>query len=84
MQLLPAPPGEKKLGHVGGRNVNDLEVNLQLPGFDVKGTSRGMGLETMQDRVDALTGSLEVRSAPGRGTVVTGRAPARSLEAAQA
>ena len=32
--------------------------------------------------VDALEGELVVESSPGRGTTVTGRVPARALEAA--
>jgi hypothetical protein len=31
----------------------------------------------MADRLDAIRGSLEVHSAPGRGTVVVGTTPVR-------
>ena len=51
-------------------------------GFVPAETARGMGLEIMQDRVDALDGTLEVRSAPGSGTTVTGRIAARAVEPA--
>jgi signal transduction histidine kinase len=51
-------------------------------GFDPSSTSDGMGLQIMRDRVDALDGELEVVSAPGRGTSVLGRIPARALEGA--
>jgi signal transduction histidine kinase len=39
-----------------------------------------MGLQIMQDRIDALEGELEVVSSPGSGTTVTGRVPARAIE----
>jgi signal transduction histidine kinase len=44
-------------------------------GFDVEATPRGAGLQNMSDRIEAVGGSLEVTSAVGRGTVVTGRIP---------
>lgn len=45
-------------------------------GFDRGSTTRGTGLQGMADRLDAVGGSLEVRSAPGRGTTILGRVPA--------
>ncbi|MDN5859441.1 MAG: histidine kinase, partial [Pseudonocardia sp.] len=46
------------------------------PGFDpATGGSPGGGLQNMSDRVGALGGALEIRSAPGRGTVVVGNVP---------
>jgi signal transduction histidine kinase len=57
-------------------------VRDQGPGFVPAETARRMGLEIMQDRVDALDGELLVTSAPGAGTTVTGRIPARALEPA--
>ncbi|MFI5392454.1 MAG: histidine kinase [Myxococcota bacterium] len=44
-------------------------------GFDVDATSYGTGLQGMADRLDAINGSLEVRSAPGGGTTVEGTVP---------
>jgi signal transduction histidine kinase len=44
-------------------------------GFDVDGTSYGTGLQGMADRLDAISGSLEVRSAPGEGTAIEGMVP---------
>jgi signal transduction histidine kinase len=44
-------------------------------GFDVASTRRGAGLQNMVDRVEAVGGSLEITSTPGRGTTVTGRVP---------
>jgi signal transduction histidine kinase len=45
-------------------------------GFDVAATPRGAGLQNMADRIEAVGGSLEVASAAGRGTTITGRIPA--------
>ncbi len=44
-------------------------------GFDPSAVARGTGLLGMADRVDALGGSLDVGSRPGKGTTVTGRIP---------
>jgi signal transduction histidine kinase len=46
------------------------------PGFDVATQRRGMGLQIIQDRLDALEGSLVVTSSPS-GTRVIGRVPIR-------
>jgi signal transduction histidine kinase len=50
-------------------------------GFDPKRTSLGTGVQGMIDRLDALGGSLEVHSEPGKGTTITGHVPARALVA---
>jgi signal transduction histidine kinase len=42
-------------------------------GFDPATTPYGAGLQNMADRIAALGGALEVRSAPGQGTTVSGR-----------
>jgi signal transduction histidine kinase len=46
-------------------------------GFEVERSSSGTGLQNMADRVEALGGSIELVSSPGRGTTVTGRIPVR-------
>jgi signal transduction histidine kinase len=38
-------------------------------------SSSGTGLQGMADRLDAIGGALEIRSAPGEGTTVLGRVP---------
>ena len=48
-------------------------------GFDPGTTARGIGLQSMLDRLQALGGSLDVRSAPGEGTTVRGRVRAEAL-----
>jgi signal transduction histidine kinase len=47
-------------------------------GFDATTTRYGTGLQGMADRLDAVGGSLVVRSSPGAGTSVVGRVPVRS------
>jgi signal transduction histidine kinase len=44
-------------------------------GYDAARAPLGAGLRNMTDRLAALGGSLQVRSAPGHGTAVTGRLP---------
>jgi signal transduction histidine kinase len=44
-------------------------------GFDTTVTSYGTGLQGMTDRLGALGGGLTVRSAPGKGTTVSGAVP---------
>ena len=53
------------------------------PGFDPASVPHGMGLQIMEDRVAALAGELFVTSAPGRGTRIAGRVPARALTGTQ-
>jgi signal transduction histidine kinase len=48
-------------------------------GFDPKAAKPGAGLTNMQDRVEALGGRLEIRSAPGAGTTVVGTIPTESV-----
>jgi signal transduction histidine kinase len=44
-------------------------------GYDARRTVMGSGQRNMADRLAALDGRLEVRSAPGQGTVITARVP---------
>jgi signal transduction histidine kinase len=44
-------------------------------GFDPLARMGTSGLQNMRDRVEALGGSVQVESAPGRGTTVEGRLP---------
>ena len=52
-----------------------FEVEDDGVGFDPGATPLGTGLQGMADRLDAVRGSFELRSAPGRGTTVVGRVP---------
>jgi signal transduction histidine kinase len=52
-----------------------FEVEDDGAGFDVTATRHGSGLQGMADRLEALGGTLEIRSSPGNGTIVIGRVP---------
>ena len=45
-------------------------------GFDQAAAPRGTGLQGISDRLGALGGTINITSAPDRGTQVTGRVPA--------
>ena len=47
-----------------------VEVADDGRGFDVAATSRGNGLTNMEDRLDALGGTLHIASSPGNGTTL--------------
>jgi signal transduction histidine kinase len=57
-----------------------FEVVDDGDGFDPKTMPLGSGLQGMADRLEALGGTLEVRSEPGAGTTVAGRIAARAIE----
>ena len=44
-------------------------------GYDARHTPVGSGLRNMSDRLAALGGRIEVRSAPSQGTIITGHLP---------
>jgi signal transduction histidine kinase len=44
-------------------------------GYDARHTPMGSGLRNMADRLAALGGRLEIRSAPSQGTTITGHLP---------
>jgi signal transduction histidine kinase len=50
-----------------------FEVRDGGRGFEPATTPRGAGLTNMTDRLSALGGELEIASAPGMGTTLTGR-----------
>jgi signal transduction histidine kinase len=52
-----------------------FEVADDGVGFDASSTGYGTGLQGMADRIEALGGTLEVRSVAGEGTEITGRVP---------
>jgi signal transduction histidine kinase len=57
-----------------GRELS-FSVSDDGVGFDPDSVSRGVGLRSMSERIEALGGGVEFRSAPGAGTVVLGRVP---------
>jgi signal transduction histidine kinase len=52
-----------------------FEVSDDGVGFDAASRSSGSGLQGIADRLAALDGEIEVRSAPGAGTTVAGALP---------
>ena len=53
----------------------NFEVEDDGSGFDPTATGYGTGLQGIADRLSALGGVLDIRSAPGSGTTVVGRLP---------
>jgi signal transduction histidine kinase len=71
-------------GHATVRlNVHGDELRFEVEddgkGFDPATQKRGSGTQNMEDRLDALGGDVEVRSAPGQGATVAGRLPVGRL-----
>jgi signal transduction histidine kinase len=62
-----------RLGHAEWHLT--FEVTDDGRGFEPAAIARGAGLTNMTDRLEALGGTLEVRSRPGEGTTVMGRIP---------
>jgi signal transduction histidine kinase len=60
--------------------VVTFDVRDDGSGFDPASASAGAGLANMRDRLEALGGSLEVRSAIGAGTSVRGTIPVTRAE----
>ena len=57
-----------------------FEVEDDGVGFDPADAGYGTGLQGIADRLAALDGTVEVRSAPGAGTTVAGTIPLEALE----
>ena len=58
-----------------GEGLLQFEVRDDGVGFDTASIGYGTGLQGIADRLAALDGSVEIHSAPGKGTTVTGRVP---------
>jgi signal transduction histidine kinase len=56
-----------------------VEVNDNGCGFDVTTAARGAGLTNMEDRLDALGGTLQIESTPGVGTTLRATVPVRVI-----
>jgi signal transduction histidine kinase len=67
---------ERAIVRIDRRNGGlTFEVADEGRGFDPDATGHGTGLRGIADRLAALDGTLAVRSAPGAGTIVSGRIP---------
>ena len=55
----------------------DLDVRDSGDGFDRNPEIAGFGLTSMHDRIEAVGGTLEIESTPGRGTSVRASVPLR-------
>jgi signal transduction histidine kinase len=58
-----------------------FEVADDGVGFAPNSTTHGTGLQGIADRLDALGGRLEIRTAPGEGTTLVGLVPSPAREA---
>ncbi len=56
-----------------------FEVMDDGAGFDPTSTKYGTGLRGMADRLEAIDGTLQLRSAPTEGTTVVGRIPTAAV-----
>jgi signal transduction histidine kinase len=59
-----------------------FDVTDDGKGFDARARGLGAGFRNMADRLGALGGSLQVESAPQRGTTVSGAIPVGADEGA--
>jgi signal transduction histidine kinase len=58
-----------------------FEVSDDGVGFEPDATTHGTGLQGIADRLDALGGRFEIRTAPGEGTTLVGLVPSPTKEA---
>jgi signal transduction histidine kinase len=58
-----------------GLNHVTLAVKDNGRGFDLQAKHNGLGLHSMQERAQALGGTLQVESEPGKGTQVRASLP---------
>ena len=59
------------------RRVGTVEFAISDDGVGIRngGPSDGVGLVSMEDRIGAVGGELEIDSTPGRGTTIRGTVP---------
>lgn len=80
LQNVAKHAGHEAVAHVRLRDGDDgvlfFEVADDGRGFDPGTVRGGSGLENLADRLGAAGGTIEVTSARGAGTIVTGQVPA--------
>ena len=74
--------GPITIGISDGSGDLGFTVSDSGPGFDVNSVVRGSGLNNMTDRLDALGGTIAMRSTPGSVTTIAGTIPAAAREEA--
>jgi|SRR5215813_2244847 len=62
-----------RLGNAGA--MLRLEISDNGKGFNPDEPSQGLGLASMRERLSIIGGNLEVKSAPGRGTLLSAQVP---------
>jgi signal transduction histidine kinase len=62
-----------EVGLTSDGDVTILTIADNGRGFDLETTQKGVGLDSMRERVEALSGRLHVESTPGAGTRITAR-----------
>jgi len=88
LAVIDARHGQFYAQTFGGGGATEARIALQAQngslrfsvsddgaGYDARHTPMGSGLRNMSDRLAALGGRLEVRSAPSQGTTITGHLP---------
>ena len=88
--VLEALQNAAKYAHASAAKVTLCQDGQQLrftvaddgQGFDPATTSLGTGLQGIMDRLAALGGTVNIASAPGHGTRITGRIPAAAHSSA--
>ena len=58
-----------------------LDVRDDGGGFDPARSGGGFGLVAMRQRIEGLSGTLQVESEPGGGTAISARVPAADAKA---
>jgi signal transduction histidine kinase len=70
-----APDATVHLTVTEGEGQLRFEVRDDGPGFDVAAATAGHGFVNMSDRLGAIGGTVEWRSAPGEGATISGTIP---------
>jgi signal transduction histidine kinase len=71
----------KREGDALNCSILDNGEGFDLQALRSKGTKRGLGLTAMQERMNAVGGTVQIESVPGRGTKLMIRLPLEKLNA---
>jgi len=70
-----ANPSALSISVIYGEKTLELLVEDNGKGFNVGSDSAGFGIRGMRKRADIISAELQIRSAPGQGTVIRATAP---------